>query len=414
MTRKVIIILIASLLLFTGCNIFEWLYPDNINSEEASDLVSKGNTALQKGELKKAMDYFSKAVSVDSKNSEARWGYVQAYTLYNNVSLIMIASKISADEDPSQIITEFTPNLLDIMNVIISYLAPISEDKCDGVIPATDININGNLMLAYLIRGFLKNADSNGDGVYFSETGLGGGDVIIFDDSGNLTYNPNVVDIDNLQTQLDSLYSSLEKSVNDPSNNRLGRDAVSNIIVVTHDLTESLAYVYKIFGSSFDDFTKAASALDKLAEGLPETEVFLQFKEEVDERYNQMAGYLQGADIDANHLNCDHYMMVGTNMSGYDGAEPPDRGYHWTTYGNFNTTSFTTHSPIATTYETGKTNYYMRLHNHSGDYLTNAIANPQQFTNDLHFLKDLFLSVATVFTDIVNANLIKNISGDSF
>ncbi len=410
MTRKIIILAIISVLAFSGCNIFGWLYPGGSTSGDTTELKLEGDIALQKGDLDTALDYYAKAVSADPKNSAARWGYVKTYILKNNVQLIMLASKFTGDQDPADIITAYASTLNTMMNEIINYAAPIVEGPSDGVISQYDINVNGTLMLAYFIRGFIGNADSNHDGNYFSALGPGGGDVMIFDNNGQFTYNANVVNIDSLQNSLESMYNDLSTSVSDPSNNRLSRSVVSNIIVITHDLTEDLLYVYKIFGGSFNDFSKAVSALNNIAQGLPDTEVFTSFKSDIDARYQEMSSYLNGAEIDTSVLNYDHFMMVGYNMSGYSGGTP-SKTYEWTDYANFNKTAFTNHTPIATTYEPGKTNYLMRLNNHSGDYLTNAIANYAQFTNDLNFLNELYNSVQDVFNDIANANMIKNLTG---
>ncbi len=410
MTRKLLIVIFVSLFAFTGCNIFGWLYPEDTASGDSATQKLQGDTAMQKGDLNSALNYYAEAVKTDSDNSEARWGYVQAYVMMHNVDIVMLASKFASGEDPSEIITDFAGSLLTTMNTIISYLDPIASGSCDGVISQYDINVNGNLMLAYFIRGFLGNADSNGDGNYFSTTGSGGGDIMIFDE-GSLTYNAAVVDIDNLQNNLNDLYDELSASVSNPSNKRLYRSTVSNIIVTTHNLIEDLMFVYKTFGSSFGDFTKAVGAFNNISQGLPNSSIFVDFKSQIDEQHDTMNGYLDGADIDTARLNFDHFMMVGYNMTGYSGTGDPPK---WPDYANFVKSAFDSHSPTATTYETGKINYLYRLSNHSGDYLTNASANYTQFTNDLSFLNELFMSVTTVFTDIANANLIKNLTGGAF
>jgi len=390
--------------IFASCNIFDWLYPDEETSDNAEDLVAQGDAALQNGDVDKALECYKKAVDKDSKNSKARWGYVKAYILKKNVDLILIASKLTAGADPSSVISSSASSITNTMNNVIQYLDPIAHGQCDGAISSTSFEVNLNLMIAYMVRGFLKNGDSNADNIYFSIEGSGGGDLFIFK-NGEITYNPNVANIESYQSDLENTFNSILASLKTSPPSKISRSSVSNILYIAHNLTEDLLYVYKIMGSSFADFSGGMYALYNGIAGLSTEEVVEDLKKEMEKRYNEAKGYLDGADDDTANLSHDHLRIVGTNMIGDDGSD------NW--YYNFNKSSWDTHSnpptkSISDWY--GKTNLYRRFLNKSGDYLTNPL-NTSQFTNDLIFISDLTNTISKIFRDIEESNLLKNLIG---
>ncbi len=406
MPKKIIIFILIIFItgIFASCNIFDWLYPDEDISGDVEDLIAKGDAALRSGNPSEAMKYYGEAIKKDSKSSEARWGYVKAYILTKNADLILIASKLVAGQDPASIISDSASTLMGMMNVIIDKLDPIAHGQCDGVIPSTDFGVNLNLMLAYMVRGFLMNGDSNSDENYFSITGAGGGDIFIFQ-NGELVYNPAVVDIEGLSETLTVTFDEVINSLStQPHPSPLARSTVSNLLRTSHNIIEDLLYVYYVMGSSFSDFTGGMYALNNAVAGLAAGEVVEELKRELEDRYNEAREYLEGSEDDACSLNDDHFRIVGQDVNGYTNSCPEN----W--YTKFTKSPWTNHSnPPNTTYAPGKTNLYRRFLNKSGDYFTTF--GDAQFTNDLIFITDLTNTVSKIFRDIENSNLLKNLMG---
>ncbi|MDD5065489.1 MAG: hypothetical protein PHF84_00445 [bacterium] len=405
MNRKFLIIMLTCTVIIVGimsCSVFDGLYPDkDTGTTDAADLVEMGDIAMQKGEVAAATNYYARAVRADGRNSKARRGYARANILLNNANLIWLASKMSSgqDSDLPGLITASAGGFLGTMDVVIAYLGPISEGRCDGAVSAYDFEINMNLMLAYFIRGFLRNGDSNGDSIYFSTAGPGGGDLFIFD-NGNLGYNPAVADITTLQNNIEGDLSAIESSL--PTMASIQRSTISNLIWQGHDINEALLLVYKTFGSSFVDFTGASSSLNKAVAGLTSGGVMDDIRNDINERYTEMSAYLTGADTDANNLNNDHVRIVGVNVPGYISDS-----VSW--YASFSKSVWPHAFVNSTDPRTGMTNLYYKFVRKPGDFFTN-LASPQT-AEDLKILQQTTNTMLQLMRDVENANLIKNLMG---
>jgi len=397
MKFKLLGILSLTLLLLNNCSIFDGLYPDETAEGDVETLIAKGDTELSKGNPYEAWINYDKAVQKAPRNSKARWGAAKSYILYKNADLILIASKIMGKQDPSTIISKGASSLVDTMSKVIFYLDPIAKGQCDEQISRYSVDINLNLMLAYLIRGFLKNGDKpNSDGNYFSN-----GDLFILQ-NGKLSYNTNVVKIEDYQKTLESSYEDIVNSLSQTPPSSIPRSSVSNIIYIAHNITEDLLLIYYIMGSSFNDFSGGMFALNNATVSISGSEVVEELKKELQDRYNEFNGYLNGADIDTANLNNDHFRFVGTNMIGYSGSP------NW--YDSFTNSDWSTHSnPPNTEYQPGKTNLYWRFLNRVSGNLLDEFPPDAQFTNELIFITDLTNCLSKLFRDIENANLLKNL-----
>lgn len=397
--QYILYICILLILIFTQCSIFDGLYPDKaVGNESAQDLITLGDTALQNGNIDGALDYYSRAITASQGTSGlARKGYAKAYILKNNADLMFLGSQLSAGTGlPSSIVSSLT----NTMNTVINTLNPIGLGQCDSSVATTDFEVNVNLLLAFFIRGFMKPADSNGDGNYFAE-----GDILIFK-NGSITYNENVVDIDTLQAELESSLQSVQDSLNAlPSLIALDRSVISNTLQWSHNITEDLLLIYKIFGNSFSDFTKAMDALNRGITGLNVNNVLNDIKTEADKRYNEMNSYLNGSLADTTNLNNNHYRIVGQNMINFAHID------HW--YDNFIKSDWTTHVINQNTYiDNGITftNLNYKFSQNTGNFFTNN-STPTTFNEDLLFMQQLTNTLNKLIHDVENGNLLKNLMG---
>lgn len=402
MTRRITGPLLIALLCLglAGCgNIFDALYPDqDSTTTNTDDLVALGDSALQSGQVDSALDYYGRAVAQQSGNSRARRGYTRAYIMKKNADLLYLASGLSGQStNIPHIITDSAVSMTNTMNVVIDKLLPVSQGSCDGIVPATDFEINMNLALAYFLRAFLRNGDSNGDGSYFSASGPGGGDLFIFQ-NGNITYNVNVSAFTVMQGPLENLLDQLNGF---GTSGILPRSSVSNVLVLSHDITEDILFVYRVFGSSFDDFLGAASALNQAVGGLSAGSVMDDIRTEINQRVAEMSGYFNGATADANNLSSDHLRVVGTQMSNWNSGASG-----W--YSSFVKSGWTNHLtgiPV-TVYAAGKTNLLHRFSTHPASYTNTS-------PYDILYITDVAEAVNNILQHVQNANLLNSIGGGS-
>lgn len=397
MTRRVIVLLLVVFFSFNlvSCtsSIFDWLYPDEGgDGDSVEDLIANGDAALKRGEPKTALDYYSRAVALSSpRSSRASVGAARATMLLVNVDIMMLCSKLIADNsgDLSAIISPEAGTLEEKMGAVISYLAPLSSGQCDGEIPATDFEVNMNLMIAYFLRGFLKNGDSNTDGAYFSASGSDNGDIFIFEGS-SIGYNANKVNVETLQANIETEMNNLTAGI---AGGSVPRATVSNLIYMSHDVLEDLLLVYKYYNTSFDDFIGAATALNRGVAGISGGEVVADMQNEINSRVNEMNSYLNGADTDTANLSTDHLRLVGTNA--FSGS-----------YSTFSETSWALHMAIGSDNldDTGKTNLSGILGIHTGDF--SVVARSAYLTR-------LQQTIEKILNDITSANLINNLMGGS-
>ncbi|MBN1898838.1 MAG: hypothetical protein JW827_08685 [Spirochaetes bacterium] len=384
------LLLIMISLSFTSCgNIFDWFYPDEVtDSTDIEGLMASADAALQSGDFYTAWKTYKTVIDADTVNSRARWGYAQAYVLDQGVTLLVVASKFVAGEDPATVISPAATTLTNIMGQVAWALRPIARGQCDGVISASDFEINLNLMLAYMIQGFLRNGDKpNTDGSYFST-----GDLFLLQ-GGEFSYNTSVVDIGTYQSTIETSIAEISTALSSwPFT--VQRSTVSNLLVAAHNITEDLVFVYQIMITSFNDFNEAMYALNNGVAGLGSGQVMQDIQTEINDRYNEASGYLSGSYADTTNLNRDHMRVVGTNMYGFSFTP------NW--FSSFSKSSWTNihlSTPYNTTYALNKTNLFYRFDISSGDF----------GTNHLNYLIDVQSVISNILSDIENSNLLGNL-----
>jgi len=394
MTRKMLVfgfLLIAGIF-FLNCekNIFSIFYPESsstvVDSNDVNDYITQGDAYLAKGDPYNAWLNYDAAVKKFPTSGIARSRAARAYIIYKgNVDLMMIASQFSAGNDMADVITDFATSLNDLMDKIIYYLSDIAKKKCDDSVPYNDFEVNINLSLANFIKAFLVIGDSNNDGVYFST-----GDLFIAQ-GGSIDYNQDFINIDGLQSSLEGDIDNII-SILDTGSGTISRSVVSNIIVTSHDLVEMILTVYSIAYRGFSYFNEANYALNNAISGLPSDPALEDFRQEANERFTEINGYLNGAEEDTSNLSSDHFKLVGVHMNSY----VPNTKW----YTNFTTSVWSSHFSVVSS----PTNLLWSLSTHPGDY---DVLN----TNDLKFLSELTNSIMSIMRHVAEGNLVNNIMG---
>ncbi len=193
---KVLALLLLPVLVVGGCNLFEWTHPKGAN-DDFRVLLADGDAAMQAGNYGEAAGYYRRAMSLDTRSSEARKGHAicfaraKGFSMVNFVSYWLGASgkglssgsglcspvapqgggKYKDDNFDIGKYDNFavgsTNDLEDVINGLIGDLDPIAWDFCDGVIPKNDVSVNAILGLAKIIRAAI---DAN----VLSDKGIGG------------------------------------------------------------------------------------------------------------------------------------------------------------------------------------------------------------------------------------------------
>jgi hypothetical protein len=160
--RYVLIILLFPLLLTTGCNLFSAMHTDGKESN-ASVLVADGKAAMKRGDYVKAAEYFRLAIEHNSRNSEARVGYAEAYLQAQGFSLgEFINSLFSGMDsesgsggiefvDPAHWGVATLAEVEQILQTLIFVLEPIALGQTDGPYAVTDFNVNLTTGLFYIL-----------------------------------------------------------------------------------------------------------------------------------------------------------------------------------------------------------------------------------------------------------------------
>jgi len=159
---------------FLGCNMFSDMHGD-VESEDYKILLADGQAALNREEYSTAMTCFNKAIKVNSKSSEARWGYVQAYFGFQQVDRAEFIQEIfnklqSEDWQEIELIKLSVWNkddyqaLVDFFEIIISVLEPILQGETQGYYTSknTTLNINSGFFYILQVAAKLKQANPEG------------------------------------------------------------------------------------------------------------------------------------------------------------------------------------------------------------------------------------------------------------
>lgn len=398
MARKLILIILLIGLagMFVSCqkNVFSWLYPgkdDSVSSDTIDDYISAGDVQLQAGHADKALTIYESAIAKFPLSAVARQRACRAYLLYQgNIDLLMIASQFSSGSGTG-LISTIAANLMTIMNKIIGYLDDVSKGKCDSSILSTDFEVNVNLTFAYFIRGFGRNGDSNRDGNYFSTSGPGGGDIIIFS-KNSLTYNTAIIDLASWQKSMTNLVKQFKTAQSLP------KDSVLDILHPAHEIVEAMLLVYSVFGSSFPDFMEAASCFSRGMLGLSGDTAILDIKKEIDKQVAKMNDYLSGANLDAANLNRDHKRLVG--LDAYPGS-----------YYDFVKSLWTDHTgaPNMIVADDSYANRLGAWNVHGATY--DLSGTPPNNPADVDYIFLVINTVNQIIIDITESNLLKKLMG---
>ncbi|OGF51199.1 MAG: hypothetical protein A2231_02225 [Candidatus Firestonebacteria bacterium RIFOXYA2_FULL_40_8] len=197
-----------------GFNIFTPFTPA-VGSLPAT--TANAANAYAAGDYTAAMAMYADVVTAEPANSTARYGYVKSYVKnagFDIASFITSGTGMSSGAPKAfapaanRIIAKSTLMIDDLQNpfgvnakvleglctVLITYLDPIANGTCDGVIPANDVGLNSSLAFAHLLKGVFLVVDPGFDGTLdynVRDNGNGTTDVI------NATTLEIVTDIDN-------------------------------------------------------------------------------------------------------------------------------------------------------------------------------------------------------------------------
>jgi hypothetical protein len=223
---KFLLLLIGLLIIgfIAGCNILSWSNKISSDTSDIPTLLYEANNAVESRDYPKAMEYYLKVISIDPKNSKARYGYSSACiqnTGSGLLSLVKIANLISSSQNsnnPNPFETELK-NLEIAVASVIDYVDPIAEGQCDGVISKDNFDININLSFAYILKTIFvlidpPNGNSGKMRFNFLDWSDQSWDIVISDLSSIKTVDdlPNVVlaatCIDKAVTRLDTALQS--------------------------------------------------------------------------------------------------------------------------------------------------------------------------------------------------------------
>ena len=229
--RKAIVIgmtLACMALLVGGCskgfNLFAPLTPAIAGDKKLADAAN----AYATGDYATAMVIYQKLMTDNPSSSEAKYGYVKSYvksvgfdigTFIKNgtghgappfsAPVVGVAKGPVLDSRTDPFGLNVT-KMRNLSNNLITYLGPIADGLCDGVIPANDVDVNTSLAFAYLLRGVFKVVDPASTGVLqFNIYDFGNGNVkvVLWGTTTIVSSNPLIAVIKN------SALADLNKSI---------------------------------------------------------------------------------------------------------------------------------------------------------------------------------------------------------
>ncbi|MDI6703778.1 MAG: tetratricopeptide repeat protein [bacterium] len=172
MYKKVLISLVLVFLLsfVTGCergNIFSWTHKEG-ESDDVEVLIADAEASMQNGDYEKAKGYYEKVLEKDPTNSEALLGHANTTLKTSEFDFVEFITdaieKEATGEDPLLPKSIDFNNLNKTVDQMIRDLEKIADGKADGVIQATDPEVNTNLSIAKIINAVMTILDSDGDG----------------------------------------------------------------------------------------------------------------------------------------------------------------------------------------------------------------------------------------------------------
>jgi len=151
---------LGMLLASNGCNIFSWTHVAGSSNDSAS-LTADGYAALEQKKWDTAIEYFSRAISLDASNSLARYGRAKARFQKADLNIRALADRFGSGSKPDGQ-AFLTPqdlkqsdwqSALSWLQPIIDDLDRIIEGPSDGAIPANAVDVNLDCAILYIMKG---------------------------------------------------------------------------------------------------------------------------------------------------------------------------------------------------------------------------------------------------------------------
>ncbi len=173
MKRPIIIlgfVLVLSMLLLSGCNIFEWT-----SGESTDSLIDEGNREMRDGNCAAAVEKFAAAIAEDSLHADARYFHAKATLCAAGFNVLRLGTMMSDstyndEESLPFTATEWKENskqlandLYSAINTVYDDLSPVFHGFTHGTLDSNDIDVEYVVTIG--IRALLMFQDTNLDGV---------------------------------------------------------------------------------------------------------------------------------------------------------------------------------------------------------------------------------------------------------
>jgi tetratricopeptide (TPR) repeat protein len=144
----------------SGCNLFSWTHVAGSSNDSVS-LTADGYAALEQKKWDTAIDYFSRAISLDASNSLARYGRAKARFQKADLNVRALADRFGSGSKPDgqaflapqDLKQADWPDALVWLQPIIDDLDRIIEGPSDGAIPANAVDVNLDCAILYIMKG---------------------------------------------------------------------------------------------------------------------------------------------------------------------------------------------------------------------------------------------------------------------
>ncbi len=144
----------------SGCNLFSWTHVAGSSNDSAS-LTADGYAALEQKKWDTAIDYFSRAISLDASNSLARYGRAKARFQKADLNVRALADRFGSGSKPDgqaflapQDLKQASwPGVLAWLQPIIDDLDRIIDGPSDGAVPANAVDVNLDCAILYIMKG---------------------------------------------------------------------------------------------------------------------------------------------------------------------------------------------------------------------------------------------------------------------
>ncbi len=173
MKRPLIIlgfVLVLSMLLLSGCNIFEWT-----SGESTDSLIDEGNREMRDGNCAAAVEKFAAAIAKDSLHADARYFHAKATLCAAGFNVLQLGTMMSDSEYFDDEALPFTADewranskqlvndLYSAINTVYDDLSPVFYGFTHGTLDSNDIDVEYVVTIG--IRALLMFQDTNLDGV---------------------------------------------------------------------------------------------------------------------------------------------------------------------------------------------------------------------------------------------------------